>query len=62
MVSLGSYFRPVYRFEWSDGTSRRTDDPDFSTVPPTEAAVEELARIGRDDPECMVTLVGYDDV
>lgn len=50
---------PEYRFEWSDGTVRETTDPDFTSaerVPPE--AVEMLAQLGREDPECEVILIG----
>lgn len=50
---------PEYRFEWEDGTVRESTDSDFTSaqnVPP--AAIEELAKIARDDPDCTVTLIG----
>lgn len=50
---------PVYRFEWSDGTVRETSDPSFTSaanVPPD--AVEILAQLGREDPDCEVQLIG----
>lgn len=50
---------PVYRFEWSDGTTRQTDDPDATEEPwPSGTAVEALAERGRADPDCEVTLLG----
>jgi len=54
--------KPVYRFEWDDGSTRKSDDlqndsPDFR-----EAGVECLAERGRADPECDVTLVGFTEV
>lgn len=52
---------PEYRFEWSDGTTRETTDPSFTTAPdqliPPEA-IEVLAIIGEEDPECEVKLIG----
>lgn len=59
---------PVYRFEWhsdaveADGSevvrSRRTDDADAFEEEPSPDAVENLAEMGRADPDCEVTLVG----
>lgn len=51
---------PEYRFEWEDGTVRETTDPDFTSSPdelPPDA-VEVLAQLGREDPECTVRLLG----
>lgn len=51
---------PTYRFEWEDGTVRETSDPDFTNSPHDihPDAVEALAAMGRDDPECTVELIG----
>lgn len=51
---------PVYRFEWSDGAVRRTDDDDAIEDEewPHPAAVEALAAEARADDACEVTLVG----
>lgn len=49
---------PVYSFEWADGTERRTDDPDAFSAEASPDAVEELAAIGREDPDCEVSLLG----
>lgn len=53
---------PVYRFEWEDGRVRETSDPDFTSDPhgASPDAVEELAAIGREDPECDVVLLGME--
>lgn len=50
---------PEYRFEWEDGTVRETTDPDFTTAQSVSPdAVEMLAQLGREDPECEVILIG----
>lgn len=50
---------PVYRFTFADGTTRRTDDPDAFEEVPHPDAVETLAMLGREDPECeKVELLG----
>lgn len=50
---------PVYRFEWDNGITRETSDPSFTTAANVSPdAVEELAAIARDDPECNVSLIG----
>ncbi len=52
---------PVYRFEW-EGRARETSDPDFTTSPNVSPdAVENLAQLGREDPECTVHLIGMGD-
>lgn len=51
---------PEYRFEWENGVVRETTDPDFTSaknVPPE--AIEHLAELGREDPECEVILMGF---
>lgn len=51
---------PEYRFEWENGTARETTDPSFTSaqnVPPE--AIEHLAELGREDPECTVILMGF---
>lgn len=47
---------PVYRFEWSDGTVRRTDEA-VDVEEPSAVALETLAMIGREDPDCEVELI-----
>lgn len=49
---------PVYRFEWSDGNTRQTDDPDAFDDEASPDAIEALAERGRADPDCEVTLLG----
>lgn len=51
---------PEYKFEWSNGNVRETTDPDFTNSPhePHPDAIELLAQLGREDPECEVTLIG----
>ena len=52
---------PVYRFEW-EGRARETSDPDFTTAPSVSPdAVENLAQLGREDPDCEVTLISMDN-
>lgn len=48
---------PVYRFEWSDGTVRKTNDDDVFDEEPEAEAVETLAELGREDDDCEVTLL-----
>lgn len=52
---LGDSVVPVYHFEWDDGTERTTAE----LVEQLPTAVENLATLGQDDPECTVKLVGY---
>lgn len=52
---------PVYKLEWDDH-SRRTDDEDaFETDEPHPDAVMALAQLGREDPECEVTVIGMEN-
>lgn len=57
-TTIGDDNTPVYRFDWNDGPTRRTDEQIEGEVQNGEA-VEVLAEMGRDDPECDVTLVGF---
>lgn len=45
---------PVYTMEYSDGTTRSTED-----LPRIEEGIETLAMMAREDPECEVTLSGW---
>lgn len=47
---------PEYRFEWSDGTARTSSEIEDADQFPE--AIENLAELGRQDPECEVTLLG----
>jgi hypothetical protein len=58
-TTIGDDATPVYRFEWSDGSSRRTDEGIESNERHT-TAIETLAELGREDPECDVMLVGFE--
>lgn len=49
---------PVYRFDWENGDSRRTDDDNAFEEEPHPDAVMALAALARDDPECEVTTLG----
>ena len=50
---------PSYRFQWDDGTTRETTDPDFASAPQEYPdAIEYLAALGREDDECEVELIG----
>lgn len=57
-ATIGDDTTPVYRFKWSDGTVRRTDEG-IGVDSPNTTAVETLAEIGRQDPDCNVDLVGF---
>lgn len=57
--TIGDDTTPVYSFEWADGSSRRTDERVASDGRST-TAIETLAEIGREDPDCEVTLVGFE--
>jgi hypothetical protein len=57
--TIGDDTTPVYHFEWDDGTERRTDESIESDERLT-TAIETLAKLGREDPECDVTLVGFE--
>lgn len=46
---------PAYRFEWDDGSSRTTEE-----LPRNPEGIEALAELGRQDPDCSVTLLGYE--
>ena len=51
--------KPVYEFVWSDGSTRRTDElAEWDEAHPD--ALENLATLGREDPDCSVTLVGME--
>jgi hypothetical protein len=57
--AIGDDTTPVYSFEWTDGSSRRSDEGIDSDERNT-SAIETLAELGREDPECEVTLVGFE--
>lgn len=46
---------PKYKFKWNDGTERTTED----LPEQMKEAIEVLAELGKQDPDCEVTLVGY---
>lgn len=64
--------KPVYTFEFSnaegaDGDStasevRRTDELENDGPYFREEGIELLAQMGREDPECEVTLVGFTQI
>jgi len=58
-ATIGDGSTPVYRFEWSDGSSRRTDEG-IEADERNTSAIETLAEIGREDPDCEVTLVDFE--
>lgn len=58
-ATIGDTAVPVYRFEWTDGSQRTTQSLPQEDGIKTDA-VEVLASHGREDPECTVTLVGFE--
>lgn len=48
---------PEYEFEWEDGSTRNTADIEDGERFPE--ALETLAMLGREDPDCEVTLLGF---
>jgi hypothetical protein len=56
---LGDSLIPVYSFEWEDNDNRTTEHIEFPDTVDAELASEALAEFGREDPECEVTLSGY---
>lgn len=57
-ATIGDGNLPVYRFDFDDGRSRRTDEGIEADVVSPDA-VEILADRARSDPDCEVTLVGF---
>lgn len=58
-ATIGDGSTPVYRFDWDDGSSRRTDEG-IDAEERNTTAIETLAEMGRRDPECNVTLAGFE--
>lgn len=58
-ATIGDDATPVYKFEWDDGSSRRTDEG-IEADERNTTAIETLAKLGREDPECDVMLVGFE--
>lgn len=52
-------FREVYEFDWEGGRTRSTDNLQGD---PGREAVEHLAELGREDPECTVSVQGYESI
>lgn len=52
---MGDATAPQYRFEWSNGRTATTENVPVQLP----KANEMLAELGRDDPECTVTLIGF---
>lgn len=48
---------PEYKFEWQDADTRNTAEIEDGERFPK--AIEILAMLGREDPECDVTLLGF---
>lgn len=57
-ATIGDGASPVYEFSWDDGTSRRTDEG-IEPDDPNHSAIETLAELGREDPNCSVSMVGF---
>lgn len=54
---LGDSTVPIYQFEWDGGSVQTTEE-----IPKKFGiAIENLATLGREDPECEVTLVGFEN-
>lgn len=59
-ATIGDSATPRYEFEWEDGSSRTTDELPSPEQGSKSEAVETLAQLGREDPDCEVTLLGFE--
>jgi hypothetical protein len=59
-ATIGDSMRPEYRFDWGDHSRTTSELGDFEEAG-LEASLEDVVSVARDDPECEVTLLGFED-
>jgi hypothetical protein len=62
MPELGDSLIPQYKFEWDDGTVRKSENISSEGIRKDryKKAIEILALVAEDDSECEVTKSGYE--
>lgn len=61
MATIGDDIRPLYEFDWGE-ESRTTDEPWMKAAldGAEHASLDDIVDEARDDPECEVTLLGFE--
>lgn len=58
-ASIGDGVTPLYEFDWDDH-SRTTDEIGDLTKAGFDFGVEQVVEVARDDPDCEVSIIGFD--
>lgn len=59
--TIGDDVRTKYEFEWDDH-SRTTDEIGDLDEAGFDFGIDEIVDIARDDPDCTVRIVGFEEV
>lgn len=59
--TIGDDVRTKYEFEWDDHTRTSDEIGDLSEAG-LSCSIEDIADVGREDPDCTVRVVGFEQV
>lgn len=57
--TIGDDIAALYRFEWDDRTRTSDELGDFAEAG-LDATIDDIVDLGRADPDCTVTLLGFE--
>ena len=59
-ATIGDDVSTLYEFDWEDGLTRTSDElGDFGEAG-LNCTMEDIVDVARDDPECEVKIVGFE--
>lgn len=58
--TIGDDVRAVYEFDWGD-QSRTTDEIGDLSEAGVDATIDDIADVAREDPECEVSIIGFEE-
>lgn len=56
-ATIGDGFETLFEFDWENGPTRTSDE--IGDLSEFEATIDDIVDLGREDPECEVTVIGF---
>lgn len=60
-ATIGDDVTPRYQFDWQDGLTRASDELGDFEAADLSVSIEDVIDVARGDPECEVTVIGFEE-
>jgi hypothetical protein len=60
-ATIGDDVTPLYKFDWDDAPSRTSDELGDFDEAGIDLTIEDIIDVARDDPDCEVTVIGFEE-